>query len=258
MFTRPPKWTNALLTCLSRAIQVLHPASVVLLDLSFVLSEHADLLASVLLDRGFATTTRIQRFVAETDLPKKTILAEKIAVGSKKMAFLLDTADAFPFSVGYGHYLGLLAFRKLFWKAIKDRIERENSRCSPDTEWPVVVEHYAGIRGRRLAEEGWNRQNDPSLFFGEELLVQGMLASVLKGADVVFITCDPLLVDQFFKLGRFLVDHYLAAEFGRKYAARPGDFPTSSPTKVPDMMRSFAISCDQDGRSRFCRASRTS
>ena len=97
MFTRPPKWTNALLTCLSRAIQVLHPASVVLLDLSFVLSEHADLLASVLLDRGFADTTHIQRFVAETDLPKKTILAEKIAVGSKKMAFLLDTADAFPF-----------------------------------------------------------------------------------------------------------------------------------------------------------------
>ncbi len=56
-----------------------------------------------------------------------------------------------------------------------------------------------------------------------------MLASIAEGTDVVFMTCDPLFMEQFFKLGHFLATHYLAAEFGRKYVAKPDDFPTYQP-----------------------------
>ena len=107
---------------------------------------------------------------------------------------------------------------------MKSQVARDHGRDSPDDEWPQIVEHYAGLRRRRLAEEGWRRRDDPTLFFGEELLVQGMLSGMFNGADIVLLTSDPLSLDQFLKLGRLMRDHYLACEFGVAYAQERAQF----------------------------------
>ena len=73
-----------------------------------------------LIDHGIATTSHIQKILAK---PSK--LASAAANPLSKSVDVYDTADDLPFSLGYGHYLGLLAFRKQFGKVIHSDLEQE-------------------------------------------------------------------------------------------------------------------------------------
>jgi hypothetical protein len=125
---------------------------------------------------------------------------------------------------GCDYYRGLLAYRKMFWRSVTERVERHHGRTCPDTEWPIIVEHYSGVRGRLLSECGWHHSDDPGLFCGEELLFEAVLRALLTNSDTVILTSDPLLLDQFVKLCRLLTSHYQAYEFGRKILESPGMF----------------------------------
>jgi hypothetical protein len=112
----------------------------------------------------------------------------------------------------------------LYWRVVESRVLRDHGRATDDDEWPQIVEHYSGIRGRRVAETGYRRADDPTLFYGDELLVQGMIASIHHGADIVFLTADPIFMEQFFKLGRMMREHYVACEVGCAFATDSSRF----------------------------------
>ncbi|MEQ8785090.1 MAG: hypothetical protein RIC55_02285 [Pirellulaceae bacterium] len=236
MFTSPPEWMDVPVEEFQTAVRLFNPA-LFLVDDTFLLSHVADYLADELLERGLATTRHIRDSLPKGDWNSR--LHEAVVKGHRQVK-TLDVSDNASRSRDFGYYVGLLAFRKLFWKAIKSRVKRDHGRDSPDTEWPEVVERYAGIRGRRLAEEGWRRKDDPRLFFAEELLVQGYLRSVKIGIDVVFLTSDPLFLEQFHRLGRLFRDHYRAYRIGKWFNSNPDscrvlqsddDFPSAQLTK---------------------------
>jgi len=224
---RPPR--NVETADVESGIRVLNPWVSLLLDETFLRAKQTATFVNVLLARRFLTTSHIKEALARGDGEEPDGLRPHVLRGHEHVGLL--TPDWEPLrSWGYDYYLSLLAFRKLYWKVIKERVRHDHRRESPDKEWPLIAEHYAGAQGRRLAEEGWRRQGDKGLFLGEELLVQGLIGSIFYGRGAVFLTCDPLFVEQFTKLVTMLREHYCAVEFGRKYVANPERFPVH-PTK---------------------------
>jgi hypothetical protein len=84
---------------------------------------------------------------------------------------------------------------------------------------------HAGEYGVRLGEAGLRRQDDPSLFFSEETLVFGLVQGILTGMDVVVLTKDVLVMEQFAKLGGLVRRHYRTMLFGNEIAKNPNRFP---------------------------------
>jgi hypothetical protein len=243
LFTKPPEWMDIPIADMATAIRYFDPATMFFADLDFLRSPLAVTYGDALMARGVSTTTHVR-----DSLTRGSRLCDAMLNGDK-CVHLYDPAAPMAYRWGYGHYLGALAFRKLYWQVVKSRVARDHGRESPDDEWPQIVEHYAGPRGRRLAEEGWRRRDDPTLFFGEELLVQAMLAGMFHGADIVLLTSDPLFLDQFLKLGRLLREHYLACEFGRAYAQDKARFNgreirRDGDRSVEGILGDRAICCD--------------
>ena len=222
MFTSPPQRFEFEAKEMATAIRFFNPSAIFFADLDFLTSHHAMPFEEALLEKGMATTTHIRDAIA-TDGEKSSRLRECVKNEGKRIS-IYDLNDESAYRYGYGHYLGLLAFRKLYWQVVKSQVQRDHGRSADDAEWPQIVEHYGGIRGRRVAESGCRRVEDPTLFYGDELLVQGMIAAVLHGADVVFFTGDPMFMEQFLKLGRMMREHYIACEIGCAIASDSSRF----------------------------------
>ena len=76
-----------------------------------------------------------------------------------------------------------------------------------------------------MAEHGDRHQQDPLLFLPDELLVYGAIYGVVEGTDVVFVTRDPVFMDQFVKLMTFLGNDYVASQYGRTHVNDRAAFP---------------------------------
>jgi hypothetical protein len=124
-----------------------------------------------------------------------------------------------PHELGLGHYLALLALRKQFSTIIRNRVQYEHGRACRDGEVELIAEHYGGERTRRLATYVQGRSDTPNLFDGDEMLVYGVIASIIEGADVVFLTRDPAFMDQLATLASLIGADYVASQFGlRRHA----------------------------------------
>ncbi|MBN1588539.1 MAG: hypothetical protein JW888_03400 [Pirellulales bacterium] len=130
-----------------------------------------------------------------------------------------------PYDYGFGCYLALLTLRRQFGKVIRERVWKEYGRECRTEEMEAIAEHYGGLCARRLARQGELNRRDPLLFAADELLVYGAISAVIKGSDVVFLTRDPLFMDQFVELMSLLGSDYIASEYGRRYAEDPTAFP---------------------------------
>ena len=62
------------------------------------------------------------------------------------------------------------------------------------------------------------------------MLVYGSSLGIMDGSDVVFLTKDPLFLDQFAMLCGLLGFDYVASEYGRRNANDPAAFPLNAST----------------------------
>ncbi len=221
MFSIQPEWFDFDDETLATAIRYAEPSAIIMCDDSVLRSSIADCVSDALIQRRFATTLKVLESVVDSAVPK---LQSAIERGQRTLDVFSPTDQ--DYAHGFGYYLALLAFRKQYGDVIQRQVEREHGRVSPADEWPQIVEHYAGRRGRLIAEEGSRRRTDETLFYSDELLVQGFLSSIGLGVDVVFLTCSPVFMDQFVKLCRFAKEHYLAYRLGHCMSETPASFPT--------------------------------
>ena len=232
-FSSPPDWRSLEWTELSRAIQFFDAAALFCVDRGVMPRLRTDARQALIARRfGWSTSIRDSTLAAESS--KVLTVGERRAL-NEMIAF--DLRQHAPYEYGFGHYLALLGLRRQFATVIRQRLNKEYGRDCKDGEVGAIAEHYGGIRARRLAEQGELPHYDPLLFAGDELLVYGAITGVVKGADIVFLTEDPLFMDQFLKLGCLWGSDYIASQFGRRYGGVPSAFPTfdareSSPNPI--------------------------
>lgn len=212
-FSEQPQWMEYSKDSIGFAIRHFDPSANILFDQSFLSSQISTTVDKILTGRSPSTTLKIRDWILEEDLIASKLL-RKIFQKKRGGIRVFDTSVEEYYQAGYGYYLAMLGMRKLYWKYIKNRAQLDHHRDLTDEEWPQIAEHYTGIRGRKVAEAGWNHKNNESLFFNEELLTIGVLDGIFEGANVLFLTCDPVFMDQFIMMGDFIIADYLASELG--------------------------------------------
>lgn len=217
-YSKPSEWIDMPHAELAKAISLFNPASIFFADLGFLTADHGPDVERALLDKGFATTTSIKNALASYYENKACTRFASAVVASKSPVELYDVNNDYAHSRGFGHYVALLAFRKMFFKVIESDILKETGEKPSVEECLSRIESVSGVLGRRLAEEGHRRSDDPTLFFGDELLVTGLMAAILHGTDVVVLTQEPLMMDQFMKLCVTLSTDYCAYRFWKTKA----------------------------------------
>ena len=155
-----------------------------------------------------------------------------------------DTREDTPYEYGFGNYLALLSLRRQYGKVIRHRMRTDHGReCKPG-EMQAIAKYYGGIRAMRLAEHGELNHHDPLLFAGDELLVYGSIYSVVEGSDVVFVTRDPLFLDQFTELMGLWLSDYVASEYGRQFEGDRKAFPKFAANECgKDLAKPLGTAC---------------
>lgn len=215
------------------------PNTLFCLDSTFVTSEVSDGIAEALLHRPIFGIEESRRDLEKrtTGTPRTRLLAEFLSSkGVAQTPSLPGPTIIWHPSQAVEYYLGLLSFRKLFSRVLTHGFERAKGRPPTDDDWQQQCEEYCGANGLRLAEEGKNRQDDPALFHAETLVVLAFLHGLMQGADLVLLTRDPLLMDQFAKLASLMRRHYLEMIVASRIFHEPNRFklePLKSSLTVP-------------------------
>ncbi|MEQ8790830.1 MAG: hypothetical protein RIC55_31325 [Pirellulaceae bacterium] len=206
-FASEPEWQRIEWTELTKAIRHLDAAAMFFVDRAVVESLAVD-----------ARRALVARHFTWLPASRNSALGESFEADERRTLekiHLIDLPKDAPWEYGYGYYLALLSLRRQFARIIRRRVERDEGRECSDREVREIAEHYGGIRGRRLAELGGVIETDPHAFAGDELLAFGSIVGILEGTDVVFLTRDPVFLDQFVKLMKVLCNDYVASQFGR-------------------------------------------
>ena len=174
-----------------------------------------------MIERGFRWSTSIR---------DSTLAGEcaDVSAAERKALNEMGTFAPRPHPVhenGFDYYLALLSLRTQISRIIRQRVRKEYGRECRDGEVEAIAEYYGGQSARRFARNGDSNQDDPLLFAGDEMLVYGSILGIMDGSDVVFLTKDPLFLDQFAMLCGLLGFDYVASEYGRRNADDPTAFP---------------------------------
>ena len=153
----------------------------------------------------------------EFDIPTQTRGAANVNVR------LLIPDDEFT-RHGYVYYLQLLALRKMMGPLASAVLTKKLGRAPTQEEFHAEVQSQFGERGYLLAKKGLEAQNSPNRLTDEHLVVTAMLTAILKGSEVVIVTRDPDVLEQYAKLCTLMKEHYRATLIAERYAANPAAY----------------------------------
>ena len=127
---------------------------------------------------------------------------------------------------GYEYYLNLLGLRKYEGAAFAMVFEKQNGRPPNQEEFAAEIKKRYGDRGYMIAVKGWRERGRANYLADEQLVVMAVLSAILSGNEVIIITRDHDVQEQFYKM-LFLVDtHYRSMLLADRYVASPSSFPS--------------------------------
>ncbi len=220
-FSSDCDWHSIEWTELAKAIRFFDPAAPIYVDRG-VITALPPVVRKSIISRGFGWSKSVRDSsvaVAESEGFAEAELA------SLRRTVAFDVTQQAPHDYGFGFYLALLALRRQFGGVIRHRLVSGEDRDCSDSEVEAVAEEYGGIGARRLVEHARVNWDAPWFYAPDEQLLYGTIYAVLEGADVVFLTRDPLFMEQFAKLMMLLRSDYVASEFGRRHAQDPTAIP---------------------------------
>jgi hypothetical protein len=153
----------------------------------------------------------------ELGIPTQTIGAANVKIK------LLIPGEEFT-SHGYDHYLHLLSLRKMMGPLASAVLTKKLGRAPTQEEFHAEVQRQFGERGYLLAKKGLEARNSPNRLTDEQLVVTAMLTAILKGSEVVIVTRDADVLEQYAKLCTLMKEHYRATLVAERYAANPAAY----------------------------------
>jgi hypothetical protein len=122
---------------------------------------------------------------------------------------------------GYDHYFALLTHRTMRGMELQGELHARLNRVPTDNEFKAECQRRCGDRGFRLAYKGWEGRGKPNNFADEELVVLAVQTAILRGRDVVLLSRDLDIEEQFMKLMAFLQHDYSAMLVADAYHSDP-------------------------------------
>ncbi|MEZ6069959.1 MAG: hypothetical protein R3C10_06700 [Pirellulales bacterium] len=114
----------------------------------------------------------------------------------------------------------------------------ENGGMPCDEDVRVHLQRRFGTRGGALAMKGWVDRGNQNRFADEELVVCSVLTAIKTGREVVVITFDNDIFDQFSKLVHLVSDDYWSMLVAERYAEDPR---SCAPCHLPDNLIGFKL-----------------
>ena len=149
---------------------------------------------------------------------------------------LFSPGDAF-IDHGYEYYVNLLALRKMMGPLATIALTKKLGRAPTQAEFHAEVQSQFGERGYLLARKGIEAQTSPNKLTDEHLVVTAALTAIMSGSEVVILTRDPDVLEQYAKLCTLMKEHYRAALAAELYAENPAAFAFNEVPLADDSMR---------------------
>jgi hypothetical protein len=127
------------------------------------------------------------------------------------------------------YYIQLLGLRKKLATAKMWKFEEDHGRPPEDGEWRKLMQQLhedLGPRGYMLAKKGRDAKDPENLLTDETLVYLAMKDSIETGREVVILSKDEDIMEQFYKLQWLMDTHYRAMLLADVYAAEPSRFVT--------------------------------
>lgn len=136
-------------------------------------------------------------------------------------------------------YANLLGIRKRLVRMKELEFEDTHGRQPNEVELAQLMQelHKAvGPRGYLLARKGADKPRGPTFYTDELLVCLAMMTAITAGREVVILTKDEDIQEQFYKLQWLLDTHYRGMLLADWYATNPLDFVLHSlPKHVPSL-----------------------
>lgn len=132
----------------------------------------------------------------------------------------------------YIYYVNLLGMRKRLFDVERWRFEQAYGRLPDDREMEVLrrgVHEAVGPRGYLIAKKGEGNVSSPTYNTDEALVYLAMMTGITTGREVVILTKDEDIQEQFYKLQWLLDTHYRGMLLADLYASDPGGFVHHAP-----------------------------
>lgn len=121
----------------------------------------------------------------------------------------------------FQHYFDLSCYRRRLGAAIQRALATRLPRAPSDQEFHRECQRQLGVRGGKLAWKGWRERKKRNRFADEELVVLAVQTAIIRRTDLLLLTRDLDLEEQFFKFVGFLDHDYRAMLVAADYARRP-------------------------------------
>ena len=102
-----------------------------------------------------------------------------------------------------------------------EQLQARLGRVPTDDEFKAECQTRCGDRGMKLAYKGWSDRSKSNVFADEELVVLAVQAAVLRGLDVVILSRDLDVEEQFSKMMGFFQHDYSAMLVAERYRSNP-------------------------------------
>ena len=141
------------------------------------------------------------------------------------------------------YYVNLLGNRKRLVAVERAKFEEGHGRAPGKEDLRDLMQELhknLGPRGYMLAKKGGEKEGSPNFYTDEILVYLAMKTGIETGREVVILTKDEDLQEQFYKLQWLLDTHYRGMLFADMYAADPSRFVTHPmPMNTPDLGEMF-------------------
>jgi hypothetical protein len=100
-------------------------------------------------------------------------------------------------------------------------LTKKLGRAPTQDEFNAEVQSRFGERGALLARKGLAGANSPNRLTDEHLVITAVLTAILRGSEVIIVTRDPDVLEQYYKLLCLMKEHYRAMLAAERYASNP-------------------------------------
>ena len=142
------------------------------------------------------------------------------------------------------YYGNLLGIRKRLFDILESQLEQANGRKPSPPELESLARRQVGERGYQRGKKGREGKGAKHPFADEELVVFAFFYAVCFGEEVLILTRDADVQEQFYKMQWLLDTHYRSMLLADRYADDPAAFRAVPMPKDDERVRDAFIGGD--------------
>lgn len=142
------------------------------------------------------------------------------------------------------YYGNLLGIRKRLFDILESQFEQAKGRKPSPPELESLARRQVGERGYQRGKKGREGRGAKHPFADEELVVFAFFYAICFGEEVLILTRDADVQDQFYKMQWLLDTHYRSMLLADRYADDPAAFRTVPVPKDDELVREAFVGRD--------------